>query len=427
MPSDIPTSPQNTNRGVTSLNSTGLDPEEEASTPGTITNLQIDLALTALDTVSTHDGTLTECRRKLQVAGVYQNSSPTVEKIPAAIIGEDVTEHHRAKEDAKAEFTLQSEDIIRPGDDWSADMVDVLEEDEEPARHVASHQISSEPAQAPEDDSASIHPAFEQFFMKNFSLLYTSLKQGIDATMGCSLEVKSLLLGLTSEVKLIRDEQIKIVSRLGEVSTQLETLQKVTQEGQFDLQEVRQEVSICTAGFSKINSALLQMNTMGVPQGALPSAANYHFESNPTVASVKEKTRTTPLSYSREKLIDLLKQVSMPVDKIDIMVSLLENRTARSFAMLLPQLNIYANVSDEPAKQLIQMTDIKTPEELKQAFSYLHALLSKQGLPIHEASASLYPAPLQPSECAAQPPLAARVASTRVKKCENPFGTFMKR
>lgn len=426
-----PTTPTKQGRPVDEKNrsspSGGVEIEEEASAVRTITGEQIGMVMTTLNTVAVHDGSLLDCRKKLQGLGMYESSGPVNTKGLTLPEDEDVTDHHRDHEEAKAEFVIQEDEVLTGPIDWSADMDDVLEEDEANPPGIPPTMNPTDLQGTSEGNVQSIPPELEQFFMRNFSLLYTSLKQGIDATMASSMEIKSLLLGLTSEIKLVRDEQIKVGSRLGDLSSQLEVLQKQTQEGQFDLQEVRQEISICTASFSKINSALLQMNAANIPQGALPNIANYHFESNPTLASAKEKIRTTPLAYTREKLGDLLKKTSMPADKVDIMVTMLENRTARSFSMLLPQLNQYTSVSDDDARQLIQMVDIKTPEDLKKAFTHLYNLLNKPGQSDITAPPVDPLIDIRPSEQVIQNTRTPRIASTRVKKCENPFGLLKKK
>lgn len=218
---------------------------------------------------------------------------------------------------------------------------------------------------------------WERTLVRHMSTLYSSLKQGIDTVQSTNQELRAIIIDQHADIKGIKEEQRRLGSVLQDIASQLEKIQSSTLDVSYDLQDVKQEVSICTAGFIKINSALLQLNMVGVPQGKIPTLQNYKFESNPTVASTKEDMRSTPTKYTRSKLQELMTGVAMPASKIPIMITMLENRTPRVFSMCLPQLNPHAKLSDSSAKDLINMTKIDNKDELQLAFSCLRDLLQK--------------------------------------------------
>lgn len=282
---------------------------------------------------------------------------------------------------------------------------------------IAPHHLTTvdPPMSAPIE--TEISSDWENTLTGHLGTLYDGMTKGINQVLADNHEIKAMLAQHQSDVRMMKDEQVRLFSTLSDIKAQLTAMQGVQTAIQYDLVEMKEELSICTAGFSKINSALLQMNSLSVPMGKLPVGSGYKT-SAPTLTNDQIlEGKTTPIAYGDAQLTENLIKIGFPTGKVPLIRALLNNRTVKSFSCLLPQMNSNATVSHEAAKMLIEMPFIQNKEELLKACKCVTALLEyKEVMPGPSSASSSHPT--DPQNIAVAAPV---LKSTRIKKSNNPF------
>lgn len=416
--------------GVESDDMLPLDPTQAP----TMSDDMIRAAQRVLDSVPGTDGCIVSCKQRLAQEGLLPGSSAqtiTLKKdvspdastrppTPPHILDEQETP---SAKDLAIEYTLRNEDLSGDENDWAADLVDAefrgsAKPLEPPVTSAAPASLTAEYHDSPQ--STQGYDNWEKTLVSHLSTLYTSLKVGLDAVHAQNMELKEVIQAQHAELKIIREEQSRLGTMIGETQTRLQALHSLTVEGQSELLDMKREFSLCTASFSKINSALEHMNKSGLPIGKLPSPSQYVGGLGiPAESPLDEPLITTPIAYSREKLREFMIKCSFPPSKMDVMIKLLENRTPKMFAMLLPQLNPNATVSGESAQRLLALAKISEAAEIKQALACLRALITEGG---SSGVSTTLDNTGPPSQGESTHTVTAKQVS-RVIKCENPFAS----
>lgn len=410
-----------------------LSPDGVPASVSNLTNSQMAEAQRVIDVLSNHDGSIEQARDMLISRSAHPSSTATVVTVPrnppvmddiSPLVKEErlILEMENPQAVDPVEFVLTAPVSMGVEMDWEPDNVISSEEhpdDEEEHERVVRPTTPAPVAQpAPVPDRAS-PSTLDALLSHHLSTFYASITPGIDTLLKDTHEVRKTLVLVQSEIRAIRDEQSRLGSVLQDVNLRLDTMHGDNNATQRELIEMKGEISICTASFTKINSALLQMNAGGVPMGQLPNPQLYVTPMVSGPVPEEGPSGSTPIAYSDEKLQHLLEASALPQPKIEVAIKMLKHRTPRSLAELLPQFNTCVTVSHPLATALTDIARIERKEDLKHAVRLLEEIhqVSTPGAKISPVPESAKPPPGTITTAAVPLPQ----AKTRVVKCMNPF------
>lgn len=410
------------------------DADTGAEIVNSLTTAAIQHARQTIQAMNSYSGTIDQARESLMGAGIHpQVSDPSTLTTPLIPQEEaQISVDPEAQEEliaAPANAADDNVDVILDNptdaatDGW--DIEDPLDPQEQEDFALdgrdQTQEVETRHVDATQDQQYYYNDqqdqGWERVLTTHLGTLYDGLKAAFDQVLADNHEIKSILAQHQSDVRMIRDEQVRLFSAISDTRSQLTAMQSVSAANQYDLSEIKEELSICTAGFSKINSALLQMNSISIPIGKLPTTTGYQSSVSAPSTSAGVGGKTTPIAYGDEQLAENLKRAHFPSDKIPIICALLNNRTVKSFSCLLPQLNSKATVSHDAARQLIEMPLIQNKEDLLKACKAISELLNLRVGDQDRIEAPIVPIPADNISREA----ATLVKSSRIKKNANPF------
>lgn len=164
---------------------------------------------------------------------------------------------------------------------------------------------------------------------------------------------------LGQEVRILRVDMSRGLGTITTVKDRVGLTQALT-DNQVEMANMRSAVDVVSVGFGKLNSALLQLNSKGIPLGTMPESANYQPVPRVDISEGANRADVTSLSVAKEQVIPWLKTIGFTDQTDPHAHRILSNRTIGFLTPYLAANFPHVGASNPLIRELIGMQVEKT-------------------------------------------------------------------